>query len=241
MDVHTPCARMTKSEEMCHAGPRGGPAEGVEMVDGLWYCKRHRAAAKAVSTRRRDQGYGICSAPGCKRFAAEPGGRCIECRAGIRAVSSSPTDAVITTNGRGDHPYAEKSATLYLVIFPQSGLIKLGKSTTWGARGRITEARRHHDESPAIRERLAGRDGTSDAYKLKLADGEPMLWAESERIEHAAAGRLAVLTDARSVAYEIGKEWLEHPAISTIDWSTAFHSAVSDTLDECLGDVGLGE
>ena len=136
-----------------------------------------------------------------------------------------------TATGRGDHPYAEKSTALYLVIFPHSGLIKLGKATTWGARGRITEARRHHDENPAIRERLAGRDGTSDAYKLKLADGEPMLWADSERIEHAAAGRLAVLTDARSVAYEIGKEWLEHPAISTIDWPTAFHSAVSDTLE----------
>ena len=64
MDDYTPCARTTKSGETCHAGPRGGPAEGAEIVDGFWYCERHKAAAKAVSTKRRNLGHGICSAPG---------------------------------------------------------------------------------------------------------------------------------------------------------------------------------
>ena len=223
-----PCARRTRKGETCQAGPDGGPAEGVGTVGELPYCKDHLGAAKAVSKKRRDLGHGICSAPGCERPAAEPGGRCVECRAGIRAFSSSPSDAT-TTTGRGGDPFAKKSAAVYLVVFSPTGLIKLGKAVPWGVGTRVNEARKRHDENPAIRKRLEGRNSTRNAYNLILADGDPLLWGECQQIEHAAAGRLAVITGARSSSFNL--EWLEHPAVSSVDWPKQFHHAVADALE----------
>ncbi len=57
-----------------------------------------------------------------------------------------------------------------------------------------------------------------------------MLWAVSERVEHAAAGRLAHNVAARSVDHTEGKEWLRHEPIGDVDWPTEFHRAVRQTL-----------
>ena len=47
---------------------------------------------------------------------------------------------------------------------------------------------------------------------------EDVLWAVSERVEHAAAGRLAHNVGATSVVHTEGKEWLRHDRVGDVDW-----------------------
>jgi hypothetical protein len=46
------------------------------------------AAEKAIATKRKDQGYGMCRRRGCSRPAAEPGGECTEHAAGTKMVET---------------------------------------------------------------------------------------------------------------------------------------------------------
>jgi hypothetical protein len=48
------------------------------------------------------------------------------------------------------------------------------------------------------------------AWAVRLFGDENVLWAVSERVEHAAAGRLAHNVGASSVDHTEGKEWLRH-------------------------------
>ena len=57
-----------------------------------------------------------------------------------------------------------------------------------------------------------------------------MLWAVSEGVEHAAAGRLALNVGCGSADHTKGKEWLTHDRIDQVDWPTEFHRAVRETL-----------
>lgn len=132
------------------------------------------------------------------------------------------------SSGRGGHPYDSKSAVIYLALFESAGLLKVGKTTPWDLSSRLRSATSELNRRRAELEPATVRAARSGAWYIELA--EPMLWADSERIEHGSAGRLAHLTGAVSVKYEQGKEWLRHSAIEEVDWSTEFHRAVSETL-----------
>lgn len=196
----------------CSDGHGGGPAVGTELVAGVWYCRQHAPAAKAVIAKRRDHGFGRCARSGCARPAASAGGECIECRAGVRAASGECAD----TTGRGGHPYDPKPAALYLVVGSNS-LVKPGKAVRWSVGTRIGKA--------AARIRELG--GTSRDWRMLLAEGEPMGWGEAERIEHTMAGRFA--HNVGAAAAPIGKEWFlvqgDH------DWASEFERAVHEALE----------
>lgn len=213
----------------CTDGAQGGPAPAVGQVGGRWYCRRHIAAAKAVARKRRDRGFGTCSVPGCSRPAAERDGKCDEHRAGERAAGATVV-VVDDGSGRGDHPYAPKRTEIYLAVFFELGFLKVGKATPWTVESRVKDAaaklrlRRAEDgvEYPVNCEPMA--------WKVSLFGGESVLWSVSERVEHAAAGRLAYNVGAASVEHTHGKEWLSHRSIGDIDWRTEFHRAIGETL-----------
>jgi len=179
----------------CTKGPRGGPAEAVERVDGYWYCQGHVGGAKAVVTKRRDRGFGGCSVRDCTRPAVEPDGKCDEHRAGGRAkderAAGGSVVIVAEGSGKGDHPYAAKRTELYLALFPELGLLKVGKATPWTVRNRV----KHAAAKLRIRQADSGleRPITCEAiaWAIPLFGDNNVLWAVSERVEHAAAGRLA--------------------------------------------------
>ena len=213
----------------CAKGDGGARAPAVEQVEGVWYCARHQAAAKARAAKRRDKGFGPCEVVGWGRPAAEDGGRCVEHRAGLRAAGGESV-AVDDTSGKGEHPYAPKLAEIYLALFPDTGRIKVGKATPWTVRGRVRDAA----EKLRARQAEAGADGAVAAepvaWSIALFGERPVLWAVSERVEHAAAGRLAHNVRANSVEHAEGKEWLGHDDASHVDWPTEFHRAVRETL-----------
>jgi hypothetical protein len=60
----------------------------------------------------------------------ESGGKCNEHRAGQRAGSATIV-IVDEGSGKGDHPYAPKRTEIYLAVFPEVGLLKVGKATPW--------------------------------------------------------------------------------------------------------------
>lgn len=68
------------------------------------------------------------------------------------------------------------------------------------------------------------------AWAVTLFGEENTLWAVSERVEHAAAGRLAHNVGAASVDHTEGKEWLRHDAVGDVDWKAELHRAVCETL-----------
>lgn len=201
----------------------------MERVDGLWYCMAHLPAAKAVVSKRRDRGFGTCSVPGCDRPAAETGGKCTEHRAGERAAGA-PVVIINDGSGRGDHPYAPKPAVIYIAVFPDSGVLKVGKALPWTVRNRVRDA----TEKTRIRQVDTGAEfsvtAAPVAWEVPLFDGRPLLWAIAERVEHAAAGRLAYNVGADSVDHTEGKEWLRHGAISSVDWGNELHRAVRETM-----------
>jgi hypothetical protein len=135
-----------------------------------------------------------------------------------------------SASGKGDHPYAPKRAEIYLAVFTELGLIKVGKATPWTVRSRVNDA------ADKLRLRRAETDSAPPvsaepvAWAIRLFGDENVLWAVSERVEHAAAGRLAHNVRATSVAHTEGKEWLHHESIASVDWPTEFHRAVSETL-----------
>jgi hypothetical protein len=213
----------------CAMGLGGGPAEGVEQFDGRWYCRGHIAVTKALATKRRDRGFGSCSVPGCSRHAVERDGKCNEHRAGERAAGSS----VIIANdgsGKGEHPYAPKRTEIYLALFPELGLLKVGKATPWTVRSRVKDAA----DKLRIRQADSGAERPIHcepiAWAIPLFGDQNVLWAVSERVEHAAAGRLAYNVGATSVDHTEGKEWLRHDPVAGVDWPTEFHRAVCETL-----------
>lgn len=214
----------------CSRGADGGPDVAVDSVVGRWYCAGHLPAARAVATKRKDQGFGACSVPGCSHPAAEAGGKCIEHRAGERAAGS-PVQLVEGTPGKGEHPYAPKPADVYLVVFPDAGLLKVGKATPWTVRGRVQAAA----AKLLVRETDSGAEhpvaGARLAWAIGLFSEEPVLWAVAERVEHAAAGRLAANAGCGSVDHTKGKEWLACRQIRQIDWPAEFHRAVREALE----------
>ncbi|MGI8595546.1 MAG: hypothetical protein ACR2ML_14510 [Solirubrobacteraceae bacterium] len=213
----------------CIKGPGGGPAKAVEQVDGRWYCLGHIGAAKAVAAKRRDRNFGRCSVPRCTRPAVERDGKCNEHRAGERAAGGTGI-VVYDGSGKGDHPYAPKRTEIYLALFPELGLLKVGKATPWTVHNRVKDAA----DKLRIRQAYGGveRPITCEAiaWAVPLFGDENVLWAVSERVEHAAAGRLAHNVGATSVAYTEGKEWLRPDPIRDVDWPTQFHRAVCETL-----------
>jgi len=223
-----PCERNVKGVN-CSKGLGGGPAEAVEQVDGRWYCRGHVGAAKAVLSKRRDRGFGNCNFPGCTRPAVEREGKCSEHRAGERAASGTPI-IVDDSSGKGDHAYAPKLAEIYLALFPDFGLLKVGKATPWTVGSRVRDA--------ADKLRIRQADGGVErpitceavAWAIRLFGDENVLWAVSERIEHAAAARLAHNVGATSVPQAEGKEWLRRDPIGGVDWPIEFHRAVCETL-----------
>jgi len=70
----------------------------------------------------------------------------------------------------------------------------------------------------------------SVAWAMTLFGDENTPWAVSERVEHAAAGRLAHNVRATSVDHAEGKEWLGFDATRDVDWEAEFHRAVCQTL-----------
>ena len=52
-------------------------------------------AKKAVATKRKDQGYGICRRRGCPRPASAPGGECVEHTAGTKMVETKRRKGMI--------------------------------------------------------------------------------------------------------------------------------------------------
>jgi hypothetical protein len=123
----------------CTNGRGGGPAQAVEQVGGRWYCQGHIGAAKAVAAKRRDRGFGSCSVPACTRPAAETNGKCNEHRAGERAAGATVV-VVDDGSGKGDHPYAPKRTEIYLAVFPELRILKVGKATPWTVRNRVKDA-----------------------------------------------------------------------------------------------------
>jgi hypothetical protein len=138
--------------------------------------------------------------------------------------------AVAEGSGKGDHPYAPKRAEIYLALFPDLGVLKVGKATPWTVRSRVKDAA----DKSRIRQADSGAERPISceavAWAIPLFGDENVLWAVSERVEHAAAGRLAHNVGATSVAHTEGKEWLRHDRIGEVDWSTEFHRAVCETL-----------
>jgi hypothetical protein len=59
-------------------------------------------------------------------------------------------------------------------------------------------------------------DCAAFAWSIELFGDENVLWAVSERVEHAAAGRLAHSVGAKSVAHTEGKEWLRHDSVGDV-------------------------
>ena len=55
-------------------------------------------------------------------------------------ASTGPTRLVQDGTGKGDHPYAAKQAEIYLVAFPELGLLKVGRATPWTVRNRVRDA-----------------------------------------------------------------------------------------------------
>ena len=212
----------------CTKGFGGGPAPGVDQVTGRWYCAAHLPGAKAVAEKRRDRGFGACSVQGCSRPAVEEDGKCSEHRAGERAANA--TMVVVAKSGKGDHPYAPKRTEIYLSAFFEFGLIKVGKATPWTVRSRVREAAK----KLRIRQTDTGSESPiacePRAWAVTLFGDENTLWAVSERVEHAAAGRLAHNVGATSVDHTEGKEWLRHDAINEIDWEAELYRAVRETL-----------
>lgn len=224
-----PLCERSISGVSCTKGPGGGAAVGVERVDGRWYCRGHVGAAKAVAAKRRDRGFGSCSVHGCIRPAVESDGKCSEHRAGERAATG--TVVIVDGNsGKGDHPYAAKLAEIYLALFPDLGILKVGKATPWTVGSRVKDAA----QKLRIRQADSGIEHPISceavAWTIRLFGEENVLWAVSERVEHAAAGRLAHNVGASSVEYTEGKEWLRHDRIGDVDWPTEFHRAVYETL-----------
>jgi hypothetical protein len=213
----------------CTEGPGGGAAEAVAQVDGRWYCHGHIGAAKAVATKRQDFGFGSCSVPDCARPAVESDGKCAEHRAGERAAGATVV-IIDDGSGRGDHPYAPKRTEIYLALFPELGLLKVGKATPWTVRSRVKDAA----DKLRIRQADSGVErpisSKAIAWAIPLFGDENVLWAVSERVEHAAAGRLAHNVGATSVDHTEGKEWLRHNLLGGVDWPTEFHRAVCETL-----------
>jgi hypothetical protein len=214
----------------CTKGAGGAPGAAIGSVDGRWYCAKHLPAAKAVATKRKDKGFGACSVPGCSRPAAEKGGKCVEHRAGERAAGA-PRQLIEGKPGKGAHPYAPKPADVYLVVFPDVGLLKVGKATPWTVHSRVKAAA----AKLFVRETDSGIErpvaGERHAWAVGLFDEEPVLWAVAERVEHAAAGRLALNAGCGSVDHTKGKEWLACRQINEIDWPAELHRAVRETLE----------
>jgi len=158
----------------------------------------------------------------------EQAGKCEEHRAAERAAGAPVV--VIDDSGRGGHPYAPKRAVVYLAVFVEFGFIKVGKATPWTVGSRVAAAADKlwipqaddTSERPIIRNR--------EAWFVQLFGEENVLWSVSERVEHAAAGRLAHNVRAAPVAHTQGKEWLKHDDIGAIDWPDEFHRAVRQTL-----------
>ena len=213
----------------CAKSHDGGPAQAVDQVNGRWYCKTHIGAAKAVVSKRRDRGFGTCSVPGCSRPAVAREGKCNEHRAAERA-SDATVVIVDDGSGRGDHPYAPKRSEIYLAVFTELGILKVGKATPWTVRERVNDAA----DKSRIRQTDNGTEQpiTSEpvAWAIPLFGDKPVLWAVTERVEHATAGRLAHNVGAKSVGHAEGKEWLRHDGIGDIDWRIEFHRAVCQTL-----------
>ncbi|MGZ6572965.1 MAG: hypothetical protein ACXVHX_18145 [Solirubrobacteraceae bacterium] len=118
------------------------------------------------------------------------------------------------------------------MLFSELGLLKVGKATPWTVGSRVRDA------GDKLRIRLLADSGAevpitsdSEAWAIALFGGKNALWADGERVEHAAAGRLAHNVGARSVPYTEGKEWLHHSSTADVDWPTEFHRAVCDTLE----------
>jgi hypothetical protein len=201
----------------------------VEQVEGRWYCAAHKAAAKAVARKRRDRGLGQCSIDACSRPAASADGKCSEHLAGERAAGA-PVVIVDDGSGKGDHPYAPKRTEIYLAVFPDAGVLKVGKATPWTVRSRIRDAadklrirqRANGATVPAAREPLA--------WAIPLFGDKNVPWAVSERVEHAAAGRLAHNVGATTVPHAQGKEWLQYEPQVALDWPPEFARAVRETL-----------
>jgi hypothetical protein len=223
------CERRTDGVP-CTKGAGGGPAEAAGQVEGRWYCQRHIGAASAVAEKRRDRGFGSCSVAGCTRPAVERDGKCSEHRAGERAVGGTVAIVDDGSSGRGDHPYAPKRTEIYLALFPELGLIKVGKATPSTVRSRVRDAA----GKLRIRQADTGEElpiaCEATAWAVQLFGDENVLWAVSERVEHAAAGRLARNVGATSVAHTEGKEWLRHDLVSDVDWPAELHRAVRETL-----------
>jgi hypothetical protein len=165
---------------------------------------------------------------GCSRPAAELNGKCVEHRAGERAASGVSLLASGDVSGKGGHPYERKSAVIYLAVFESAGLLKVGKTTPWDLSARLRSATSELNRPRGELVPASARVERSEAWSVSLA--QPLLWAESERIEHASARRLAYLTASVSVTYEEGNEWLRHDAIDAVDWRSAFHRSVAETL-----------
>lgn len=119
---------------------------------------------------------------------------------------------------------------IYLAVFFELERLKVGKATPGTVGLRVRDA--------ANKLRLRQADGVErpttcepTAWTVALFGGKPVLWSESEWVEHAAAGRLADNVGAKSVDRTEGKEWLRHETIREIDWRTEFHRAIRDTLE----------
>ncbi len=213
----------------CAKGPEGRPDQAVGQVGGSWYCRAHIGAAKAVAMKRKDRGFRTCSVPDCSRPAAERDGKCAEHRAGERAVGGSVA-VVEYGSGRGDHPYAPKRAEIYLALFPELGLLKIGKAAPWTVSNRVRDAAQKAQVRRVDSDIHRSAAHEVVAWSISIFGEENVLWAVSERVEHAAAGRLAHIVDATSVPHTEGKEWLRHDLAADVDWPVAFHRAVRDTL-----------
>ncbi len=215
----------------CTKGPDGGPAPAVERVGGQWYCQGHIGGAKAALAKRRDEGFGTCSIPGCTRPAAGLGEKCKEHRAGERAARATAlvTDEVTDeATGKGGHPYAPKQTEIYLVVFSDPAALEVGKAMPWTVGDRVRDA------VTKAEARLAdsGNEGpiSFEAWAVRPFGDHKVGWAEGERLEHAVAGRLARNVGATPAGHLEGKELFDYEALAEVDWTTEFDSAVRETL-----------
>jgi hypothetical protein len=163
----------------CAKGVDGAPARGVEQLDGRWYCHGHIGAAKAVAAKRRDHGFGTCSVAVCSRPAVESDGLCSEHRAGARAAGATMV-VVEDGSGKGEHAYAPKRTEIYLAVFPDLGLIKLGKATPWTVRSRVKDAADKLRIRQAERAVKIPTSCEPFALSIQLFGDERVLWG-SER------------------------------------------------------------
>jgi hypothetical protein len=125
-------------------------------------------------------------------------------------------------------PFAAKWTGLYLAVVPDLRWVKVGKAATAKPGGAPLE----RALVGRVRAATTTADRTTDACAAWaiMPFTDRARWSDSQRVEHAVAGKLAVDIDAVSVEDKL--DWLIYrPTAASIDWRGRFADAVRETFE----------